>query len=239
MKKNEYTQMADLEDHHWWFISKRNFIRVFITQFLGDGRKKIVDVGAGTGGITTLFSEWGKVTAVEKNQLAYEKLLRRKITAIKGSANVLPLQDTNFDLVAFCDVLYHKQVDEIKALSEAHRVLKHKGYIIVTDCICPWLWSKHDEAMEAKKRFRKKELEELIKLSGFKVLRSSNIFCFVFPLFILHRLVKKQIQSENYVDKVPSVLNAILKKIMKFEAWALKHVNLPFGSSVIILAQKS
>ncbi len=105
---------------------------------------KILEVGAGTGRYCINLSKDGySVTAVElvKHNL---DILRSKldgsepIKALQGNAldlNMLP--DKSFDITMLLGPMYHLYTieDKIQALSEAVRVTKPGGYILVAYCM--------------------------------------------------------------------------------------------------------
>lgn len=229
--------MHVLEDVHWWFLGKREYVRTILKSYTTKGIK-ILDVGSGTGGMTKFLTEWGDVESLEKNFLAIALAKRRGLKIRYGSANKLPFEDKKFDLVTIFDVLYHKGVEEKKALQEAFRVLKKKGVIIITDCVGPWFWSDHDIKMEAKYRFTHHQAVFLVKEAGFTVKKSSFIFCSVFPLFFLQRMWQTLFKQSINIPVFPAFLNSFFYFLISIEAKLLPYINFPWGSSILIVAQK-
>ena len=246
MQSNEYQPMFDQEDAHWWFVGKRHFAQSLLSRIDLGKKTKILDLGCGTGGMTKFLEKFGQVTGVEKNRHAVRLCKKRGLKVIEGSANKVPIRsgkrkDHLFDLITIFDVLYHRQVDEDAVLSEANRLLKTKGYLLVTDCALPFFWSVHDENMMAKKRFRKSELEQLLIKHGFTPIKSSYIYFFTFPLFAFQRLYLKIFQPKQVatVGQVNWFVNQFLKYLLEFESLVLRWIpSYPVGSSIIILAQK-
>lgn len=98
---------------------------------------KILDIGAGTGRYAVALSEEGyDVTAVElvKYNLGILKKKGSRVRAMQGNAmNLKKLEDNQFDVTLLFGPMYHlfgKQ-DKKKALSEAKRVTKPGGVILV------------------------------------------------------------------------------------------------------------
>ena len=123
------------------YITTRKYVDEALS---GDRSKKILEVGAGTGRYSvTLAKEGYDVTAVEliEHNLA---ILRSKLTGeenirtMQGNAMDLSvLEDDAFDLTLLLGPMYHlyHKEDKIRALSEAVRVTKPGGYIMVAYCM--------------------------------------------------------------------------------------------------------
>lgn len=235
MQHTEYLAMRRLESTHFWFVGKRASVRTLLNS-LKFRNKTFLDIGSGTGGMTTFLTEWGSVTGVENNETALQLNIHKPL--VKADAKKLPFKDESFDCVTIFDVLYHKNIDEAAVLAEAARVLKKDGYLIVTDCAHPALYSAHDEIMHARKRFTKKELEEIISKNNFQILRSSYLFFSTFPAFMLQRILSKKSKINKAVQSVPGWLNSLLVFVISVEAKLLRYVNLPMGSSILVIARK-
>ncbi len=104
----------------------------------------ILEVGAGTGRYSVTLAKRGlKVTAVELVEHNLE-ILRSKldnterITAIQGNAlDLSRFPDNSFDLTMLLGPMYHlfTKEEKLKALSEAVRVTKSGGHILVAYCM--------------------------------------------------------------------------------------------------------
>lgn len=229
--------MSLVEDQHFWFVGKRLFVASLLRS-IPKVNPRILDVGCGTGGMTAFLSRWGQVTGLDISPTARSYVRKRGLIVRSGSANRLPFANRKFDVVTLFDVLYHKKIDERRALAEAYRVLKTGGYLVVTDCAMPWLWGSHDEVMHAKRRYYKYELEKLVEEAGFTILRSSYIFFFTFPLFVAARALAQVIPPTHFVSLPHPVVNRILIELLKVEAALFLWVNFPIGSSVLVLGRK-
>ena len=104
----------------------------------------ILEVGAGTGRYSVTLAKQGKhVTAVELIEHNLE-ILKSKlegtepITTIQGNAlDLSRLPDNSFDLTMLLGPMYHlyKKEEKLRALSEAVRVTKTGGHILVAYCM--------------------------------------------------------------------------------------------------------
>mgnify|MGYP000758445631 FL=1 len=98
---------------------------------------KILDIGAGTGRYSVSLCEEGyDVTAVElvKHNLGILKQKNSNVHAMQGNAlHLKKLEDNTYDLTLLFGPMYHLMTKEekIQALSEAKRVTKPGGIILV------------------------------------------------------------------------------------------------------------
>lgn len=237
MQDRQYTDMFTHEKKHWWFRGKRAYISAMLklTTF---HNASILDIGSGTGFTTKYLDRFGHVTGIEQNKKACSYAKKNKVAVIKGSANSLPFHANVFDCVTLLDVLYHKQVNEKRVLYEARRVLKKNGWLLITDCAHQSLFGEHDKIMHARVRFNKQDLERIVENAGFTIIRSSYIFASIFPLFIISRIMFRNKKSTHLVSRPNRFVNALLYACISAESRLLTYINLPFGSSLIILAQK-
>lgn len=235
--------MFDEEQSHWFFETKRMFIKSFLSKVPLKPNAKIFEPGCGTGANRFLLENYGSVVSFDYSQTAVEFCKKREIkNLIRGDLNQLGIQNETFDFVALLDVLYHQWVkDDISALCGIARILKPKGKILITDSAFPFLLSSHDKAVMTRERYTISSITQKLEKAGFKVLRSSYMFATTFPLLTLVRLFQKigsTKQISSNVFKVPKLINQLILKIMTLEARILSRSRLPFGSSVIILAEK-
>lgn len=117
------------------YITSMKYIHKYLEQLPKDA--KILDIGAGTGRYSIALAEEGyDVTAVElvKYNLGILKLKSDKVKAYQGTALKLKRFENNtFDMTLVFGPMYHLYTfeDKVKALSEAKRVTKPGGIILV------------------------------------------------------------------------------------------------------------
>lgn len=238
MRAQEYQQLAKLDQQFWWFKAKCFAIDSILSLYTAS-IQAILDIGCGTGGISLHLKKYGRVICIEQNSYAVSVAQQRGLTILQATANALPFTTSKFSLITFFDVLYHQKIELATALQEAHRVLDSHGLLLITDSADPKLWSHHDEVMHARTRFTKQSLESAVTTAGFTVIRCSYFHCLLYPVVYLHRkVISTPKHSASIVQELPPLLEKFFLLISKLESWLLQYFDLPFGSSLILLARK-
>ncbi|MDO8551549.1 MAG: methyltransferase domain-containing protein [bacterium] len=243
MQKEEYQRIYDLEETHWWYLGMRKISKnLLLSVFPGAGNIKILDAGCGTGGMMIFLKQFGQISGIDLSDEALKFCQERGLKDVsKSSIEKTPFPDKSFDLVTSFDVLYHQWVNNDKAaFNEFFRILKPGGHLLVRVPAYNWLRGKHDNVVATKHRYTKSELAIKAKSSGFLIKRSSYANTFLFPLVILRRLMDKFHfgDKSSDVQSAPPFINNLLKHILFFEAFLIRKINLPFGLSVFLLAEK-
>ena len=121
------------------FVTSMKYIHKYLEEFPKDA--KIIDIGAGTGRYSVALAEEGyDVTAVElvKYNLGILKQKGSSVKAYQGTAlNLKRFDDNTFDMTLVFGPMYHLYTfeDKVKTLTEAKRVTKPGGIILVAYCM--------------------------------------------------------------------------------------------------------
>jgi SAM-dependent methyltransferase len=163
----------------------------------------------------------------------------------------MPFDDAEFDIVALLDTVEHIP-DETAVFNETFRVTKPGGTMVVTVPAFMWLWSNNDVINLHQRRYTAPELKSKLEAAGWEVPYCGYNNFIVFPLgagvILLRRWLGKEpdMSSPHFDDDAyqvemepaPGWLNSILEWIGKVEVAMLKRFRLPWGTSVIAIAQK-
>jgi ubiquinone/menaquinone biosynthesis C-methylase UbiE len=241
MLKNQYKNIFQNQDNHWWYRSMRLINESLLNRYLPKNKSlKILDAGCGPGAALIYLAKYGEVTGVDISEEAL-KFAGKRGKVKKGSISDLPFKDNEFDVVVCLDVLYHKLVNINKAISEMERVLKPGGVIFIREPAFNWLQSSEDIASQTNHRFTTDELKKKLDRS-FKFCKLSYINFFLFPLALLKRIPEviglKEKKGISDIQAAPPILNKLLFLVFQSEKYLLNYTNFPFGTSVICIAKK-
>lgn len=239
------------EDNHWWFASRTLVINTLMHQILPRVKDLyLLDIGCGAGNMIHHLSRYGQVKGLEIDPRPVKEARHRGYDVdLYDATQPYPFQDNTFDVTTAFDVIEHVDAD-LAILQEAYRVLKPGGHIVITVPAFMFLWSNNDIINDHKRRYTANLLKTRLQTAGFRTKRLSYNNFFIFPvaapLIILRRgrepeLSSHHLQEEAYqVEMEPAspLVNTILSTVGKVEAQLIKGVSLPFGTSLIAIAQK-
>ena len=140
---NKFNEEKRLDSRHGQveFRVSMKYIHQYLPTKIPKEDVKILDIGAGTGKYSVALAKEGyDVTAVElvKYNLGILKSKGSNVKAMQGNAlNLKKLPENTFDLTLLFGPMYHLfgQEDKKKALSEARRVTKPGGIVLVAYCM--------------------------------------------------------------------------------------------------------
>jgi SAM-dependent methyltransferase len=241
MHPEEFRQMQALEEGHWWFHGKRLLLRALLARLGQRDRRRMLDVGCGTGGILKVLAGRGTIVGIDRDDLALRFCREKGLDdVVRGSALQLPFASGSFDVCVMMDVLEHVD-DEGALLAEVRRVLQPGGVVIVSVPAFALLWSQHDVTFEHRRRYRRPQLEACLREAGMHVEWSSYTNFFVFPPTFVWRTLRRctGVAAERRTDffTLPHLLNQALVATYRCEAALIRHVALPFGVSVACVAR--
>jgi ubiquinone/menaquinone biosynthesis C-methylase UbiE len=238
MNEAEYSELARVEETHWYYAGKRELVAKLISTIRPpQPTDTLLDCGAGTGRFAEEMSAHCRVLVLDGHEQALKMLRTRfkpeQIFALTGD-NV-PLPDQSLEMVSALDVLEHTPDDKI-VVKEFLRLLKPGGIAIVTVPASMALWSAWDESLHHYRRYTRPQLVALFPPERWEVAYVNYTNVPVFPIVWLIRKMKRW-QPNRLDDRpLPSWLNWLLRR--QFVGLALSRVPMPFGVSLVLLARK-
>ena len=245
MRKSEYENIYNSEDKMWWYLGLRDLLLFYLHKFC-PAKGIVFDAGCGTGkNVEFLQSNGFDVHGVDISIDAINFCRQRKLWSIKNcSITKIPYGDNFFDAVYSLDVIGNLgQKERLEAVNEFIRVVKSGGIVIIHTAALECLRSQHDDIINLKKRFTKKELKLLFNHRQVKLLKLSyRVFLLFLPIAMVKwfKKVSKRFTKMSSTDlkMPPRPVNALLTKVQVLENRILKSCNLPIGASLFMVLKK-
>ena len=251
MEAAEYRKLAAVEDAMWYFHALHAHIERALAGVPDNAT--LLDAGCGTGGLIRRLAPrhatW-RWTGIDVMPLACALARERTVGARSASSGpaaeiqqasvtALPFGDAMFDAVVSADVLYHVD-DDAAALREFFRVLRPGGTLVANVPAYRWLWSYHDEAVHARRRYGRREVLAKLRAAGFAEPRATHWNTLPFPLVVVRRKLFPAPRDGSDVRLFPAPVEASFRAAMALErAWLGMGGALPFGSSILAVARKT
>jgi SAM-dependent methyltransferase len=235
---------ARAEQDHFWFRGFRRFVTPVLEQLARNRAPlRLLDCGCGTGNNLALLRRFGHACGIDITWggLAYARSRGERQVA-RASATCLPFLTGAFDVVTSFDVLYAFDDDmERDALAEMFRVLCPGGHLIVNVAALKALTGDHSVLGGEVRRYHRGELRAHLERAGFEVARITYTNFTLLPIVATVRFTQRLVghrESDREMSVPAAPVNAALSGALALEAAALKHVDMPLGSSLLALARK-
>ena len=94
-----------------------------------------------------------------------------------------------------------------------------------------------------RRRYVASELHAKLTRSRFRVLKRSYTVFFTFFPIVFYRVFRGLFPKDPFSPKashvkLPDLLNKFLIQLLRLEAWMTRAINLPLGTSILVLAQR-
>jgi SAM-dependent methyltransferase len=240
MERAVFDRMAAIDAEHWWFVGRRRIVAHAIAGLSPalPEKARILEVGCGTGSNLLMLRGFGRVDAIEPDPAA--RRLATERAGIDVGGGLLPdgvrLADGRYDLIVLLDVLEHVERDHA-SLAALRAKLKPGGRLLLTVPAAPWMWSGHDVAHHHKRRYTVETLCAALGGGGFRLVHMSHFNTLMFPLIALVRLLKRGGDGDDAMPPPP--VNRLLGRLFGWERHLATRVSLPFGVSLLAIAEPS
>jgi len=246
MSPDEHDIMQAVEDQYWWYQALRQHVADSIKP--SSPAFSLLDAGCGTGGTLAALRRnfpQADLTGFDESEHAVTLTAGRHTGAhlVRASVHDLPFGAESFDFVLSLDVWSHAGVDDALAAHEVHRVLRGGGKLILNLAALELLKGAHDCATDVTRRYTRRQVRALLEGANFQVERLTYWnAAFTPPIALLRWLSRIKMRREpprSDFRPLPPFLNTMLKRVAALELSASRHLSLPFGTSILAIAQKN
>jgi len=235
MNTAEFDRMFAIEETHWWYRGRRELVRDSLRRHAPPGRPlQVLDVACATGMSFRFLGDIGQIRGIDISDETIRYCAMRGIDRIvKADAMKLPFAEASYDVVLALDAFEHFD-DDRAAMRETWRVLRPGGVLIATVPAFMSLWSPHDDAYHHKRRYRRAQFRERLQQAGFAVERVSYSTMILFvPVFLLRRWRRLR---EGVANGAPPASGASAANPGKEEVAVVSDFGVPFPRPVELLA---
>lgn len=245
MEAEQQQRYYELGRSYWWLAGKYRIIHDVLLRLLPKGaRPRLLDLGCGPGNMLDFLAGHGDVFGSDFSADALRFCRGRQHQRVfRADFHRLPLLPGSFDVVTCIDVIEHL-ADDRRAIAELFQAVRPGGHLIVTVPAFQSLWGDHDELYGHYRRYRRGELRAKLGAAGFLVIKLSYFEPLFFAPLWLYRKWKRLrprkgalAQQDDFVA-LPGAVNALLTEAIALERFAIRHVSLPFGVTLLGVARR-
>jgi ubiquinone/menaquinone biosynthesis C-methylase UbiE len=236
----ELTSQA--EASHFWFRGFRRFVSPLMAR-AASGRHDLalLDCGCGTGhNLRELLTPYGRAFGMDLTPAGLDLARRSRRPLVRADATRIPFRSSTFDIVTSFDMLQCVP-DDAAAVREIARVLKAGGSFVGTVAALEVLHGDHSLLSEEVRRYTRASLRALLEGAGLRAAHASYAFASLFPLVLGVRVLQRARgaqAADREITVPPAPVNLALTALVSGEAALARVVGMPFGSSLVFLAQK-
>lgn len=220
---------------NFWHIGRQEIILYMIERYC-DTNGRMLEAGCGEGNVLLYLKNKG--INIEGCDISKDSLQRCLEDVNLYYLDICEMNlDNQFDIVGCFDVLEHIEDDRL-ALKNFYNALTTKGRMILTVPACSLLWSSFDVFGKHFRRYDGAGLQNKLNDAGFKIIRFSHFMFLLFPvMFVIRFFSKKKVSGFVEINTIP-ILNDIFLFVFRLDKLLMKYVNLPYGSSIMVVAEK-
>lgn len=220
--------MSFARRYHQWIAD-------IFAPYLGN---QVAEVGAGSGNFSSLLvgKNVQNLVAIEPSREMFPLLKQKFDGDVRVITRHALFQDmckeyqNHFDSVVYVNVLEHIEKDD-QELRSVYQSLKAGGHVCIFVPALPWLYSDFDASVGHYRRYTKRQLEQLLKETGFDIVRISYFDLIgIIPWFIFFKLFRKKLSTGDAVlyDRF----------VVPFVRMCESIVPIPVGKNLIVIAKK-
>jgi len=235
----ELTTLDQTHLNHWYYRSKFNLLRPFLSQL--NGTDSLIDIGSGSGIFSHLFLNETPIKQATAFDINYKENSQIQLENGKDLYFKNDMSNFSTNLILLMDILEHIDHDK-RFLSN---IVEHSDpgtTFFITVPAFQRLFSTHDIYLKHFRRYNKAQLKQVVIESG---LEPIDVFYGFYTLFLpvaIQRIMKALCHKQgeavksSEMDTLPNaVINSALTLLHKHEPFLRNRF---FGLSCVCIAKK-
>ena len=202
----------------------------------------MLDAGCGTGYTLERLGDRYDLTGMDLSLDAIE-IARQHTGALLVQGDLLdaPIPGPSFDGILALDIIEHID-DDLASVIALRDLLDPGGVMIITVPAGPSLWSEHDVALGHKRRYTRGSLADLLEQADLQIEKLTCYNSLLHPPIAAWRRLrptrtKEAEAASSDLRPINPVLNGVLKWLLASERHLLRHLDLPFGLSLLAIVR--
>lgn len=232
--KENSVSLASAPDH-WYYRSKLEAVEKLVA---GVVATQLLDVGSGSGFFARELVGSARLLHATLVDPAYE--IEHRLACGLGSLDFKrTIQASSAELVLMMDVLEHVD-DDVGLVREYVDKVAHGTCFVVSVPAFNWMWSRHDDFLEHRRRYTLERLEKTLTQAGLRVELGCYFYAAVLPLAAMSRLASHMLAkpgARSQMRPLPKALNQALYSVCHAEI-SVFQANRTAGLSVFARAVK-
>ncbi len=250
MSPQHYVEVPEdiraLQNHHWWWQGMRGLYRTTLTKFVpsSGSRHRVIDIGCGYGANLEVLKAFGDVVGLDPSLEALRTISDRpSLGLVQARAEALPFRSDSFDMIGLFAVIEHVKTDQ-QALEESYRLARPGAIQLLLTSAYMFLWSHHDVSNGHYRRYLARQVEDIERAAGWRVIQTSYLNSFILPAVTLVRVFQRWLDKaeKSEYDMGPDIkpLSRIFRWLLHLETRliVMRRMRLPFGVDIFSITRR-
>ncbi|NKB88063.1 MAG: methyltransferase domain-containing protein [Acidobacteria bacterium] len=226
---------------HWWWRAREIVIESALRELELPRGASILDFGCGDAVSFPMLERFGRVDGIEVDETLLSPAGPYRDRISSAALGSPAYRDRQYQLITALDVIEHIE-DDSGTVGQLEELAAPGGWLVVTVPASMRLWSSHDVVNHHYRRYERAQLQRLLS-AHFEVVDVRYLFQLLFvPKYLLARLERlmggerEAAISQTSLPAPP--LNWAMRRGLVLESKMLRHLNPPFGTTLLAVVRK-